>query len=163
MATHTTIADGSVDAESPITESLMTALRDNPTAIAEGASGAPRIQTAAVEDNAITQDKIADDSVGSDELSTVLGTDSTIVLTFVEYGATTLTQVVPAGYYMAANTVTQNGMTSTVQIYSGGGWRNSDSGLIISDGTNVRFQATAGYNDPGYASVVATLYLKKIT
>lgn len=48
MATYTTITDGQVDEESPITTSLMTALRDNPTAIAEGASGAPKVMQAAL-------------------------------------------------------------------------------------------------------------------
>lgn len=43
MAQYTTITDTQVDPEAPITSELMTALRDNPIAIAEGASGAPRI------------------------------------------------------------------------------------------------------------------------
>jgi len=43
MAAWTTIPDSDVDPESPITTSLMQALRDNPVAIAEGASGAPTI------------------------------------------------------------------------------------------------------------------------
>ena len=41
MAAWTTIPDSDVDPESPITTSLMQALRDNPVAIAEGATGAP--------------------------------------------------------------------------------------------------------------------------
>ncbi len=36
------IADAEIDPESPVTESLMQRLRDNPQAIIEGASGAPR-------------------------------------------------------------------------------------------------------------------------
>lgn len=43
MATYRAIASTEVDADSPVTETLMTALADNPTAIAEGASGAPKI------------------------------------------------------------------------------------------------------------------------
>lgn len=43
MATYNTISNTQVDPESPVTSELMTALRDNPIAIAEGASGAPRI------------------------------------------------------------------------------------------------------------------------
>lgn len=43
MTTYSTIADGQVDQDSPITQPLMTALRDNPIAIAEGAAGAPKI------------------------------------------------------------------------------------------------------------------------
>ena len=48
MTTYSPIANGSVDAGSPIDESLVTALRDNPIAIAEGASGAPAIASTAV-------------------------------------------------------------------------------------------------------------------
>ena len=43
MTTYTTIADASIDQDSPVTEALMEALGDNPIALAEGASGAPRI------------------------------------------------------------------------------------------------------------------------
>lgn len=43
MTTYSTITDGQVDQDSPITQPLITALRDNPLAIAEGAAGAPKI------------------------------------------------------------------------------------------------------------------------
>lgn len=43
MTAYVTIANGDIDQDSPITQTLMTAIRDNPIAIAEGASGAPRI------------------------------------------------------------------------------------------------------------------------
>jgi len=48
MTTYTTIPNTDVDQDSPITVTLMTALRDNPTAITEGASGAPEILPAAL-------------------------------------------------------------------------------------------------------------------
>ena len=48
MTTYTPIANGSVDAGSPIDESLVTALRDNPIAISEGSAGAPPIASTAV-------------------------------------------------------------------------------------------------------------------
>lgn len=48
MATYTTITDGQVDQDSPISQALITALRDNPLAIAEGASGAPKIVAGAL-------------------------------------------------------------------------------------------------------------------
>jgi len=48
MTTYTPIANGSVDAGSPIDESLITALRDNPIAISEGSTGAPPIASTAV-------------------------------------------------------------------------------------------------------------------
>lgn len=43
MTTYTTIPNSDVDQDSPVTQPLMTALRDNPIAIVEGATGAPRM------------------------------------------------------------------------------------------------------------------------
>lgn len=43
MATWTTITDSQVDPDAPLTSGLAYAWRDNPVAIAEGASGAPKI------------------------------------------------------------------------------------------------------------------------
>jgi hypothetical protein len=48
MATYRNIASTETDADSPVTVQLMDALRQNPEAIAEGASGAPQVQPAAL-------------------------------------------------------------------------------------------------------------------
>ena len=48
MADYRTIADAEVDPDAPLTSSLGYAWRDNPIAIAEGATGAPRITQAAI-------------------------------------------------------------------------------------------------------------------
>ena len=48
MTTYTAIANSAIDQDSPVTQPLMTALRDNPIAITEGASGAPRVQPEAL-------------------------------------------------------------------------------------------------------------------
>lgn len=48
MTSYVSIPNGDIDQDSPITQPLMTALRDNPIAIAEGATGAPRIYGAAM-------------------------------------------------------------------------------------------------------------------
>lgn len=48
MADWTTIADTQVDPDAPVTSELGYAWRDNPIAIAEGASGAPRITNSAM-------------------------------------------------------------------------------------------------------------------
>jgi hypothetical protein len=45
MTTWTDIANGTIDQDSPVTQPLLTALRDNPIAIAEGSSGAPLVAT----------------------------------------------------------------------------------------------------------------------
>jgi len=42
MATYTAISNGQIDQDSPITQPLMAALRDNPIAMAEGDSSAPK-------------------------------------------------------------------------------------------------------------------------
>ena len=49
MATWTTIPDSSIEPGKPIRSIDGIALRDNPIAIAEGASGAPRIEDAALD------------------------------------------------------------------------------------------------------------------
>lgn len=43
MTTYVTITAGQIDGESPLDETIMAQLRDNPIAITEGAIGAPRI------------------------------------------------------------------------------------------------------------------------
>jgi len=48
MVTFSTIADGSIDQDSPITQSLMTALRDNTLAIQQGDDTAPNIVSRAL-------------------------------------------------------------------------------------------------------------------
>ena len=67
MTTYRTIASTETDADSPVTVQLMTALSDNPTAIAEGASGAPRVKPQALDirnaqatDSTLTATNLAD-------------------------------------------------------------------------------------------------------
>jgi len=55
MTTYTAIPNTSIDIDSPVTQPLLTALRDNPIAITEGSSGAPRISTAAFGSTYYTQ------------------------------------------------------------------------------------------------------------
>lgn len=42
MTTYVAIPNGDIDQDSPVTQPLLTAIRDNPIAISEGATGAPR-------------------------------------------------------------------------------------------------------------------------
>jgi len=48
MTTYTTIPDGDIDQDSPVTQPLMTALRDNVLAIQEGDASAPSILEGAI-------------------------------------------------------------------------------------------------------------------
>ena len=59
MTSYTTIPDTDIDADSPLTVSLLTLIRDNPIAITEGATGAPKVQTAGITDYAVTTVKLA--------------------------------------------------------------------------------------------------------
>lgn len=58
MADWRDIPDASIEPNAPARSIDAFAFRDNPIAITEGASGAPRIQTAAIADNAVTAAKI---------------------------------------------------------------------------------------------------------
>jgi hypothetical protein len=69
MATWTNIANTSLEPGSPARSVDAFALRDNPIAIAEGAAGAPRIQTNAIQDSAVTAVKLA---TGTNERDWVL-------------------------------------------------------------------------------------------
>ena len=74
MTTYTAIANNEIDEDSEITTGLMTKLRDNPIAITEGSSGAPKIQTAALEQTngseAVTTATIRAGAVGQTEIAT---------------------------------------------------------------------------------------------
>jgi len=68
MADWTDITNAALDGDSPGTQVLFEALRDNPIAIAEGAPGAPKIQTAGIANSAITNDKILDGTISPAKL-----------------------------------------------------------------------------------------------
>lgn len=70
MTTYTAIANGDIDSESPINVTLMTLIRDNPIAITEGSSGAPKIQLAAMDTDSVNQAAILAGAVHQGELST---------------------------------------------------------------------------------------------
>lgn len=59
-----TLSDSQIDGDSPLIADTLFKLRDNPIAIANGDPGAPRIQTAGINDQAVTNAKIADWTIG---------------------------------------------------------------------------------------------------
>lgn len=69
MATYSAVSASEKDADSPITVGLIDKLDQNPHAIAEGASGAPKIQAAALDSNCVTAAKIASSAVGQSEIA----------------------------------------------------------------------------------------------
>jgi len=58
MTTWTDIDDSKLEPGAPARSVDAMALRDNPRAIAEGASGAPAVETGGLQDNAVTTSKI---------------------------------------------------------------------------------------------------------
>ena len=76
MADWTNLPDTTFEPGAPAKGRDMRFLRDNPIAIAEGAAGAPKIQTAAIATSAVTQAKMATDSVGRAQLRTATGSFS---------------------------------------------------------------------------------------
>lgn len=69
MATYSAVGSTEKDADSPITVSLIDKLDQNPEAMIEGASGAPRIQTAAYDTGSVDSAAIATDAVDSAEIA----------------------------------------------------------------------------------------------
>jgi len=69
MATFKIIPDEVLEPNKPIRSVDGFALRDNPIAIAQGAPGAPRVQTAALEHQAVQTDKVADRNITAIKLA----------------------------------------------------------------------------------------------
>jgi hypothetical protein len=164
MATFTTIPDTDLDADSPITENLMLALRDNPLAIAQGDASAPRVQKEAL--GAL--------SVGAYLLKTTMSTQGTLTATSTGVIGNTDYTNVPSGRYMIAFAgAVQDSTTGTigVQFYINGAWRDvylnqltaGETGeygcSIISTGSNVRFYAKC---DTSAKATFAYLYYSKL-
>jgi hypothetical protein len=59
MTAYVAITEAETDPEAPLTSVLAKKWRDNPIAITEGATGAPKIQRAAVQDAAINRVKLS--------------------------------------------------------------------------------------------------------
>lgn len=68
MANWTNIQTDRLEPGKPIRSIDGIALRDNPIAIAEGAAGAPRIQTNGINNSAVTNAKLANNSVSTSKI-----------------------------------------------------------------------------------------------
>lgn len=98
MTAYTAIPDADIDPESPGTTTLFTRLRNNPIAITEGSSGAPKIQlnamandsvgAAQIKTGAVGQWEITANAVGQSELKTTTASQS---LFTSNYGTISLT------------------------------------------------------------------------
>lgn len=115
MTSYVTIPNTDIDAESPIDVDLATAWRDNPTAITEGSAGAPKIQTAALEQTAaseaVTQATIRDSAVGQAQLVSATASQSAAI------GASGTGEIVPTGsnwtlgWFASSNSTTIGDLT----------------------------------------------------
>lgn len=132
------------------------ALYDNPIAIAEGASGAPRIQTGALQnlavtsaklatdsvtsakiaDDAVTQQKVNDAAIGQNQLETATGTVSTA-------GSSNLT--LPGGQYGFYPQISSTGGTMTGTISLSGSFGGFTTNIGLSVGTASLAEARQRY------------------
>lgn len=105
MATWRTIANGEIDLDSPVTQQLLSALRDNTVAVTEGASGAPRVQDAALHTTVTTAGRnwvanrmevntvaartasVAAGAIGSDAMCIYLGGSASVTVGSTALGA----------------------------------------------------------------------------
>lgn len=69
MAVWTDISDAVLEPGKPIRSVDGIALRENPKAIAEGAAGAPKIQTLALDSEVVTTEKVAPQAVTAPKLA----------------------------------------------------------------------------------------------
>ena len=150
MTTYTAITNGQIDQDSPITQPLMTALRDNPIAISEGSSGAPRIrgEAAAQLDDLPTLTVSAADTynIVSSLATNVFSTPVTGSLSFVLGSTVTITKATGTARLIGVHRSSNTGTTSFLRILKNGvqigAWstnsttnvtRTVDASIIIGD------------------------------
>jgi hypothetical protein len=119
MANWTSIADATLEPGKPIRAIDARALRDNPIAIAEGASGAPKIETAGITDANVTAAKLA---TGNNERDWVLartaGADAGAVGTYM-LGWLNSTATPPTfGATVAGSGLRPAGFSGNVSLFS---------------------------------------------
>lgn len=123
MTAYVTIPNGDIDQDSPLTQPLMTAMRDNPLAMFEGASGAPKFQGNAVARVStgltiltVTASAAQTATVGHGYLLLAVSTTSTSNVVAVQYTPTHYTGAVrlSCGHYMSA------AGTSTLTLFKNG-------------------------------------------
>ena len=153
MATWTTIPDSSLEPGKPIRSIDALALRDNPVAIAEGQSGAPRIVDAALDTTAtndgrnwlLNRNALATAGAVGTYVMAIFSGASTAAITF---GATTAgSNLQPVGAF--TSTLGNSNANSGTGSALSGTWRCMGHKYAYVDGA------------PGYATnAVGTLWLR---
>jgi hypothetical protein len=86
MSTWTNISDTVLEPGKPIRSVDALALRDNPVAIAGGAANAPRVQTAAIQNGAVTPAKMQPPNAGNNNILSLIGGTESNASRILSYG-----------------------------------------------------------------------------
>jgi hypothetical protein len=134
MSTWTTISDTVLEPGKPIRSVDALALRDNPVAIAAGASGAPRIVTNAIQDANVTTAKLATNErmTTANVLAATAGASVGAVGSYAFLGIASTFETTAAGATRAGSNLRYAGLGLT-----SGNWGSSAS-------TNVQFVGNGG-------------------
>lgn len=129
MATWTTIPDSSLEPGKPIRSIDALALRDNPVAIAEGASGAPRVALPAIVDALASQvhAAIGTITVAWNTTTTNVASNGTIAgssLRFLSAAISSLVQTNPPANQFANFVNGSSTFPTTSSTALSGTWRN---------------------------------------
>jgi len=126
MTTYTTITNAEIDQDSPITQPLLTALRDNPVAITEGAAGAPKVQAAALD---------------------------TFIANVVSSGSVTITDLDTQASIMCAGGVTNGTLTVELSDDNGSTWATAETiaNLTTSGEESATLNISINFLTGGYA------------
>lgn len=168
MTTYTAIPNTDIDRDSPITEPLMTLLRDNPIAISEGATGAPRILSPALD---LTQTGIV--SATDNGVTLTTGTSATVrSLATTGSGIALITGVVEAttnsgnnGNSITATITANRGYPTALAKVSAGGTSQSEFAsfaFFVTFDSNLTievYMAAAGGFSSAYAKCHAQIVL----
>lgn len=127
MTAYTVIPDSDIDPDSPVTTSLMTLLRDNPIAISEGTSPAPKLQTAAYDTGSVDAAAIGANQVGQSELAS-----AAVARTHLDLGTSSQSVLVSSGATASTGRFTGGGYSFLPMVYTSGGSSQFDS---LHDGT----------------------------
>lgn len=133
MATWTNIPDSVLEPGKPARSVDALALRDNPIAIAEGAAGAPRIQTNAIQNGAVTNAKIANMNAGKLNSGTVPG--ARLPTTYGTVGSYLLAGIRPTNSLTVASGATVAGSrlgAFAFRVGGGGGFDSPTVGAAMS-------------------------------
>lgn len=179
MTTYTSIPNSDVDVDSPITTELMTALRDNPIAITEGASGAPRVLSKAIDVTAVrayrgSADQILSSSATSASATIIYNTEDYDTGSFYNNSTGVFAPTDAGLYHVSASARLATGAGSTdmdvfIQLVneSGaqikrneykvtldtGGLSFNVSGLVNMNGSTSTVYAVVGYTSGGLSAV----------